>query len=664
MNGQILEKARVTANRGRTHVFLGHPLSDACDRTVVEPGNVFSPGVWTCGVSVWLAVGETIHACELLPEEAVAWSLIEAPGEAPIAVSRYDAGPVRVTHELLTLGAEGCEGVDFNRVTLTADRSVPVTVAIVVRDVGPAGAKIGAMQWDEAARALIVNQRIRLDVDGAAAEAVVLPADGPYDSPVGALFVQRRLEAGQPVQVDFRAIHWHGRARFAHAGAAAGPHAALRFDEASAAVRRGWPQELPARLFAPDPRVALTWERCAYHILAAMELGQPRIGAVNYPLLWLRDGVIVLRALDLFGRSDLARIGNEAVAPLYFSGGFGAEADAPGEGIWALARHARMTGDRDWAARIFPHVRARVEWLDRMRRATGPIRVITENRSAFTRNRPDGSVLCGAARDGLIRGRMDWHDPDFYINCWAVCGYRQAADMAGLLGEHALAAGWRAAGDALEQAVTRVLLPAYGNERDPAVAPHPTGVETSDPAALRQRFASWYRAKRLTPDGARNPEKLWTYFEAAQAHNAVLLGLRDEAWVNLRGMLAPAGTWDTTAFIEGRASGIEHLPFEDTARVRGWLDRQHALGGNMPHNWTSAEMICLLRSVFVIEEGDGLVLGAGVPREWMRPGARFGVQDLPTDFGKVSYTVAVGADGRPEIAYEGPSRHRVAWPKP
>jgi hypothetical protein len=168
------------------------------------------------------------------------------------------------------------------------------------------------------------------------------------------------------------------------------------------------------------------------------------------------------------------------------------------------------------------------------------------------------------------------------------------------------------------------------------------------------------RSHRLTPEGTRKPERLWTYFEAAQAHNAFLLGLRDEAWTCLDGMLAPTtATWDVGAYIEGEAGGNEWLPFENGKGRRGWLDEKHAMAGNMPHNWTSAEMIAALRDVFVREDGAELVLGSGVPSRWFRPGAEFGVKRLPTALGLVTYEVQVGANGKATITYDGPSAYRL-----
>lgn len=659
---ELLTFARDVPNRGRTHIFLGHPLADGCDKTTVEPGNTYSPGAWTCGVSIWVSVEGAFHSPDVLADGTIEWTLIAQPGDPPIAEATYPAGPLRVRHRLTHLGGEGSVGVDFSVIEITCSQGASMMCAIVVKDVGPAGGRIAGIDWIAAESALVVNQSLRLECESPPGDVLLLPADERHDSPVAALAFAAEVTPDRPFRLGFRTVHGFAGRPMGNAVPADRPHARLSSEAAIEQVASNWRSDLPARVFAPNERIATAWERCAYHILAAMELGLPRIGAVNYPLLWMRDCVLVLRSLDLIGRSDLARVGNDYLAPMCFSGGFGAEADAPGEGIWALVSHAHITGDWNWAGEVFPHIRKRVDWIIRMLEATGPIRFVTENRAATTRNTPAGSVVCLAAENGLIHGRMDWHWPDFYINCWAVAGLRLAAEAATRLGEASLSQQWLRRAQDVDYAIAAHLLSDYGNDRDPIVTPHPTGALFRHHDALRRQFERWYRAKRLSPDGSRLPERLWTYFEVAQAHNAMLLGLREEAWVNLRGLLAPTGCWDTSAFIEGRPDGLENLPFETGRDRRGWLDRQRALGGNMPHNWTSSEMLCLIRDVFVIEEAGGLTLGAGVPREWMAPGSRFGVRGLPTDCGAVSYAVTIDPDGQPQIDYHGPRPFRLALP--
>lgn len=612
--GTILDLARATRNRGRTHHFLGHPLSDACDKTCVEPGGTSSPGIWTCGIRLWVD-GTTP---DRLPPEEVACEL-----RPPLSVHRWRG----VEHRLAHVSGEGARGVDYHEVLMPGGRDA----AILVTGNGPAGGRLQGLSADD--RTLTINRDCRLVIEG----------DAPlvWDvSPDGAVAMVRTDH------LRFR-VH-HGFAERTFGDPAPVPPRPETVEAGFATATDDWRHALPARVFAPDPRIAQAWERNAWHLLSQMECGQPRIGAVNYPVFWLRDGVLCLRALDFLGRHDLARIGADALAPMVFGGGFGAEADGPGEGLWVLAAHARITGGDAWLAEIFPRLAERVAWIRRMRTATAPLRALSENRIPACLHAPGSSLVCLAAEAGTIHGRMDWHTPDFFINCWAVGGLRAGAWAARRLGRPE-AAAWTAEADELERAVAAHLLPRYGNDRDPIISPWPSGALAEQ---VKESFARWFAAHRT------GPEPLWTYFEAAQAHNAFLLGLRSEAWTCLDRLL------DVPDQVhgEGRPDGNERLPYRNDLGSDGWLDPMHASHGNMPHCWTSAEMIAALRDVFVTEDGDGVVLGRGVPRTWLAPGACFGVRDLPTDRGPVSYTATVRADRGVDIDFHGACAFRTDFP--
>ena len=654
---KLVTRARATPNRGRVHIFLGDPRSDGCDKTTVEPGNVYSPGVWTCGVSLWALVDGEWRSVETLPDGEIDWSFITAPGDPPVVESRYTLGPLQICHRLCHRGSEGSVGCDYNQVSVAVPGDVDALLALVVRDVGPAGGQIAALDWSPDTATLAINGEAALHVEQPVDACTIAPADAQFDSPVAVLAWKLAPDSDGCCALSFSTRHGFAQHSFAPGDSAPPAPVADGF----AAVAGDWSAALPARVFAPDPRIALTWERCAYHIQAAMECCLPRIGAVNYPVFWVRDGVIVLRALDLMGRSDLARIGNDYLAPLCFAGGFGAEADAPGEGIWSLATHGLFTRDSGWLARVFPHIAARVEWLERMVSTTQTLRALSENRMPRYVNTPGVNVICLPAQYGLIHGRMDWHTPDFYINCWALCGFTRAAEIAGHLGHADEAEVWQRHAYRIEGALAARLLPDYGNPRDAAVAPYPTGALAAHADELQEQFERWFRSQRLDAEGQRVPEPLWTYFEAAQIHNAILLGLRDEAWICLDGMLADEDPWDVSAYIEGLPVDNEYLPFRNAVGRRGWLAAD-ARGGNMPHNWTSGELINLIRDIFVREQGSSLVLGCGVPRAWLAPGSRFGVTNLPTAFGPVSYEVRVADNGRIDISYTGPEFYTTDFP--
>lgn len=658
MNG-LIQTARGLRNKGKTHIFLGDPLSDGCDKTAVEPGNGFSPGVWTCGITAWIAIDGQFYTPDLLEDKDISWSF-GRNGVPPIVESCWPAGgKVHVESKLAHLGGEGAEGADFCQIRLSSEQSASGEFCIVLRDTGPAGGKIDTLQWDKNTHTLMVNNTLRLSAEQRPAECAILEADDRSDSPMAVLRYPFCLDKGSLFSVSFRAEHGFANRQFGKELPLLRPHQGISVAQGFEYSKAQWKEAVPARIFSPDERLERVWQQECFHILSAMECGLPRIGAVNYPLFWLRDGVIVLRALDLMGRHDLARMGNEALSTLLFSGGFGAEADAPGEGIWALVSHARLTKDLPWLKRVFPLIERRVEIIESMTAAEKPIRLVGENRIPFYIDTPGINLLCYPAVNGTIHGRMDWHTPDFFINCWAQCGLRLASEAARILAREDEAGRWAALAQKLDEAMKTELLPRYGNERDPIITPYPTGALLSSLDDVREKFGEWYAENRLNPDGSRNPEPLWTYFEAAQIHNAILLGFREEAWTSLDGMLAPRGTFDVSAYPEGCAGGGEALPFGNGGVVRGWLDAQRAEAGNMPHNWTSAELVNLLRDMFVREECGCLVLGTGVPKNWLVAGARFGAENMPTDFGLVSYTATVGVQGRVELDYRGPENYRL-----
>src|SRR5690606_18527259 len=69
----------------------------------------------------------------------------------------------------------------------------------------------------------------------------------------------------------------------------------------------------------------------------------------------------------------------------------------------------------------------------------------------------------------------------------------------------------------------------------------------------------------------------------------------------------------------------------------------HTGGGCMgdgQHAWAAAELLMLIRNMFVREEGDGLILASGVPPAWRKPGATASFGPTPTPWGPVQITIS------------------------
>jgi hypothetical protein len=148
------------------------------------------------------------------------------------------------------------------------------------------------------------------------------------------------------------------------------------------------------------------------------------------------------------------------------------------------------------------------------------------------------------------------------------------------------------------------------------------------------------------------PPSEWRYFALATAHQALLAGNRDAAVRTLRSHFSEAQMRGWYAFDEGGASAPGNWPKLRTT----WAPTVA-----MPHAWSLAELWLLMRDSLVYEDGDQLVLFAGVPRKWLT--GPLSIENLPTAFG----TLSLRWDGK-NLHVEGDARppggfvfRKTAW---
>lgn len=664
----LLNTILAAKNAGRHHIFLGHPLGDTADKTTVEPGNAFSPGLWTCGIGVWIETAEGVFSPDNLVPDQVLWQFDAPDGTPPVVRSVWPAGEsVTVTSRLAHLSGRDVRAVDIAQITLKAVGEMPAKLHVVVRDVGPAGGPVEALAWNAEKRMLTVNAALSVEdespleiVFDQPPDEVLQPADQPADAQLAVFTWNLPLTAAETHTISFRAFH----ACLGTAPKGEVPPS----EQAFVVAQERWNDAQASEVFAPDPRISRQWQQSLFHIASAMECGLPRIAAVDYPVLWVRGGTAILRALDLTGQHELARFGLDELAPMTFSGPFGAEADQPAMGIWALVNHAFFTRDEGWLRRIMPYVYRRVHLLEAMLQARKPMRVVGENFvPAFLHDRRK-NLLCRKNAQGMIVGRQGESSPTLYLNAWASCGLNLASQAARESGRTGLALRWQQLARKIELTITERLVQGFaGNdELEATVVPYPTGILLGNRMNLRRLFEAWYKANRMDESGKPVHDRLYPYVELAQIHNAMQLGLKELLWPALDDLLGPAPDAEGRSAIlpvsEGEAGGAECLPFGLPPLVRGWLNPVQAKGANMPNAWASAEMIQLLRSIFVVESEQRLILGLGVPEAWLKPGSEFGVSDLPTSLGTVSYHARVLSDGLVRLEYRGPQKWQAAFP--
>ncbi len=637
-------------HRSDAHVMLGVPRSHEGLKTVVEPGNSFSPGAGTFGVSTWVFGHQArrLYAPEQMALDELRWQFLD--GHVPVLISTWRAGAVEVESRLFADGdADRSDVKDFLTVTLRSEAAADVSLYLVVRSFGPAGGPVTQLALGGDGLTVEVN-RFPLLYAEARPDGFGAVSYGETGEDIGTFLRRGELPPAQAVEdastwasgaLEYRVRLAPGAARTFHfvlpvkandpfLNWLAPPARPLRVAEAERTFAERWREGLTIELDVPDARFRDALYAQLAHLYMFTVHDAPRICPVSYPIWWLRDGVYVVTALDRGGFHEFADRACRAVMHQDAYGGFGAEGDGPGESLWMLSEHYLLSRDEEYLRQVYPHLRRKAELLLEMRRTERPMRRHVEHVVPKYALSPWNDLLCLPPREGLITGRMDGHFPVFWVNGFAHAGLTRAARCARALGEAADAARYEAEAAEVREALRRAAQAEFGhNERDLASALWPTGWATGYDELVGARFAEHWDQVRC-PGGQYTPEPLWTYFEAAQAHNRLLLGEREQAWRSIEHFLTDHTAPGLYTYHEGEGDENSFLLWQ---HVRGW-DQIHYV---TPHGWTAAELFHLLRDCLLYEQGEELVIGAGVPEAWMSSGRPFGVAHAPSHFGEVSW---------------------------
>ena len=627
---------------GRTHI-VASPL-DAQDffKVFVEPGGSFSPGVRTFGVTPWILEDGKLHCAERLPDNGQEWKLEQ--GYLPIVTSRARLGGAEVETALVATGdLDRKQAAVFYRVTVrpATSRGFRGQFALAVRWIGPAGGLIPRLRAgkDDLVIAATAPESVKvasLDRDGADISVMLERVaartfSGEEMSETGilsyALLYSLELRAGQERSFDF--ICPIQRMSL--------PPELRGFDDARRREIAAWEKTFGhIRVETPDARIGESLRAIFTHQRWWLVHGYWRHSPVTYPLFWLRDAAMMNDVFNKFRIDSLTRPNADYIARNLFMSGFGAEADAPGQGLWCLEQHYRFTRDRQWLAAAWPWVSEKAEMLIRMMTATEAVRVLREPVLPFTLFDPEMDLVADAAREGLIIGRMDQHRPLVWVNSWAVAGLRGAALLARESGRAVEAGRYQEHATRLSDALSRYAGKELGrNERDFAGVSWPTRAFASADSRLQKAFETrWQHHVKAT--GRYQLRSEWPYFDAAEAHNRLWMGEREKALEILDHFLSNQHAPGMYLWREGPADHADR--FTTWSRIAGWLDHPTII----PHGWVAAEVALLVRDLFVFEEGDALVFAAGVPDDWLKPGRRVAISGFDTWWGRVAMTALSG----------------------
>jgi hypothetical protein len=397
------------------------------------------------------------------------------------------------------------------------------------------------------------------------------------------------------------------------------------------------------RLEIPDSGVQALLDSSIRNIYQAREIkdGLPafQVGPTCYRGLWVVDGSFLLEAMTYLGRAEETRNGIKYLMSFQRKNGSFMLLDAhwkeTGIALWAITRHARLTGDKEWLQQAWPNVERGFAFIRHMR--TMP-----------AADAPNARLIPDGFSDGGLGDKV----PEYTNIYWTLAGLRAAIESARWLGKLDQAADWQTEYDDFLQTFRRAAdrdtrSEAHGNRYLPIRMQY-------DPAILPQK-AQWAFLHSLFPG------KVFSAGDPlVQGNMAMLKAVEQEGLVQDTGWLK-GGVWTYFGSFYGhawlwlgdsdKAARTLYAFGNHASPLLAWREEQMPVGqgdqvvGDMPHNWASAEFIRLVRHSLILERGNELHLFEGVPAKWARPGAVTRAKDIATEFGPVSLEFRVAPHG-------------------
>jgi len=424
--------------------------------------------------------------------------------------------------------------------------------------------------------------------------------------------------------------------------------------------QRFWEKaDLPyGRIEVPDAGVQAVLDSSIRNIYQAREIkkGLPafQVGPTCYRGLWVVDGSFLLEAITYLGRTSETRPGVKYLMSFQRPDGGIMLIDGhwkeTGIALWAVTRHARLTGDKNWLREVWPQVERGFDYIGVMRQLA----------SADLK-----APNCGLIPDGFSDGGLADKVPEYTNIYWTLAGMRAAVEAARWLGHEDEARDWQKKYDDFYATFRRA---AERDAKTDAQGNRYVPIRMAKGDGIPPQKAQWAFMHAVFPG------KVFSADDPLVRGNMAMLRsvesqdlvfdtgwLKDGIWTYFAGFYGNANLW----LGDGqKAARILYAFGNHASPLLCWREEQKPVGrgeqivGDMPHNWASAEFIRLTRHCLALERGSELHLFEGFAPQWTRPGAVTRMREALTEFGPLSFEFRVAKDGRSaELKLTPPKRN-------
>lgn len=387
----------------------------------------------------------------------------------------------------------------------------------------------------------------------------------------------------------------------------------------------GWTGALTeaAKLEVPEPLFQYLYD-AALRSLVLHSPAEIYPGPFTYRRFWFRDAVFILHALLAAGLTSRAGRLLDSFPGRQSTNGFfhsqEGEWDSNGEVLWIMQRYCELSGEaprKQWRQAI--HRGA--DWILRKRLPPNT-----------------GAPYAGLLPAGFSAEHLGPNDYYYWDDFWGVAGLWAAADWLTLAGESSLADHYRREADLFFQCIDASLTGAAQrlNQQGMPASPY----RRMDPGAIGSLVAG-YPLQLLAGDDPRLLATVAFLLEKCMINggffqDVIHSGINAYLTLHIAQILLRAG--------DIRSMELFRTVAALASPTGQWPEAIHprTLGGCMGdghHVWASAEWVVMQRNCFVREEGDSLVLGAGIFPEWLSQPQPLSFGPTPTPFGPITIRI-------------------------
>lgn len=347
-------------------------------------------------------------------------------------------------------------------------------------------------------------------------------------------------------------------------------------------------------------------------------------GPFTYKRYWYRDAAFIghgLLCAGLVGRVEhlVSRFPERQSKSGYFHSQEG-EWDANGEVLWLADRLSQVTGQSPDAT-LWSSLKSGADWIDRKRL-------------------PDygGQPHEGLLPAGFSAEHLGPNDHYYWDNYWSLAGLNSAARLALLQNNETLCVHYQQRAEALQAAIERSLQRLPDIPGMPAIPAAPT--RRLDAGAIGSVVVS-YPLQLCDANDSRLLGTLefllkYCFHQNGFFQDMIHSGINAYLTLHVAQALLRAGDprfADLIREVARLASPTGHWPE---------AVHPHTSGGCMGdghHAWAAAEWIAMIRSCFIREEQDTLILASGILPEWLVAGKSISFGPTPTRFGTITVSV-------------------------